>query len=51
VGDAAVNIDPKHHLVRVLVADVTDEADLATGDVGPVLTGTLLDLEQFVLNA
>jgi hypothetical protein len=34
----------------VLVANVSDESNLATGDICPVLTRTLLNLKQFVGN-
>ena len=51
VSDTAVNVDPEHHLGWVLVADLANEADLATGDICPVLTGTLLNLKQLVLNS
>lgn len=44
MSDAAVNIDPEHHLGWVLMADLADKADLASGDIGPVFTGTLLNL-------
>ena len=50
-NDAAVNIDPEHHLGWVLVANLADKADLATGHIGPVLTLALLDLQKLVANA
>ena len=50
-NNSAVNIDPEHHLGWVLVANLADEANLATGHIGPVLTLALLDLQKLVANA
>ena len=38
VRDPAVDIDPEHHRVGVLLAGVADEADLAPCDIRPILT-------------
>ena len=35
----------------MLVADISDEADLAPGGVGPVFARIFLDLKQFIFNA
>ena len=51
VGDPAVDVDPEHHRVRVLLAGVADEADLASRDIRPILPIAPLDLEQPVGHA
>ena len=49
--DAAVNINPENHLVRVFMADVSDETNLLSSDVRPVFTEFLFNLQQLMSNA
>ena len=51
MSDAAVNVNPEHHLGWVLVTDLANKANLASGDIGPVFAGTLLDLQKLVRDA
>ena len=48
VRDPAVDVDPEHHRVGVLLAGVANETDLAPRDIRPVLTVALVDLQQLV---
>ena len=51
VRDAAINVYPKNHLGWIAVADLLNESNLLSGDIGPVFVRILLHLQQLMLKS